>query len=216
MCGDATSTEDMAQLLGGQRADLCLTDPPYGAGIEYADHDDSEQVLVELAKAWLPVARKNSAVVVFTPGITRQWLYPEPAWVMCWFYGGGQHLSPWGFNCWQPMLCYGKDPSLAAGRGARPDAVNMNIPASAGHIDHPCPKPMALWEWLISERLCLRGNELVLDPFLGSGTTLIAAARNGRRCFGIEISPAYVDVIRARWTAYAKSAEIDPGPGALE
>jgi len=79
---------------------------------------------------------------------------------------------------------------------------------------HPTQKPVELLGRIISEWAA--ADDLVMDPFLGSGTTLIAAARQGRRCYGMEISPAYCDVIRKRWTAYARSAKIDPGEGALE
>jgi site-specific DNA-methyltransferase (adenine-specific)/site-specific DNA-methyltransferase (cytosine-N4-specific) len=59
-------------------------------------------------------------------------------------------------------------------------------------------------------------GDIVFDPFLGSGTTLIAAAQHGRRGFGCEISPTYCDVIRRRWTAYARQLDADPGLGVLE
>ncbi len=59
-------------------------------------------------------------------------------------------------------------------------------------------------------------NDIVLDPFGGSGSTLIACARTGRRCRMVELSPGYADVIRRRWTAFARDAGIDPGPGALD
>ena len=59
-------------------------------------------------------------------------------------------------------------------------------------------------------------GDLVVDPFLGSGSTLIAAAKTGRVARGFEISPRYCDVIRRRWTKYARSAGIDPGAGALD
>ena len=59
-------------------------------------------------------------------------------------------------------------------------------------------------------------GDLVYEPFMGSGSQLIAAAQAGRRCFGMELSRGFCDAIRRRWTAYAKSAGIDAGPGALE
>ena len=55
----------------------------------------------------------------------------------------------------------------------------------------------------------------MLEPFGGSGTTLIAAANTGRRCFTAEILPTWCDVIRRRWTKWAEDADVDPGPGAL-
>lgn len=58
--------------------------------------------------------------------------------------------------------------------------------------------------------------DAIYDPFLGSGTTLIAAAKHGRIAYGTEISPRYCDVIRRRWTRWAKENGQDPGPGALD
>jgi len=68
-------------------------------------------------------------------------------------------------------------------------------------VDHPAQKPALLSE--IPIRNHLRTGEAVYDPFLGSGTTLIAADRLGRRCLGMEIDPRYVDVILARWEAFS-------------
>ena len=190
-CGDSTNADDVASVLSGRKADICLTDPPYGLGNKvasgknaYGIYDDTLENLVELASGWLPLARAHSDAVVFSPGVTRQWVYPEPDWVMCWFYGGGQLRSSWGFNCWQPFICYGKDPSLKNQRGARPDAVDMNVPANSGDIDHPCPKPVKLWEWFL-DRLTFSPNAVIFEPFCGSGTTLIAAEKMGAcRCCG--------------------------------
>jgi len=69
---------------------------------------------------------------------------------------------------------------------------------------HPTVKPVAMVADAILDSSS-RGN-VVLDPFLGSGTTLIASERVGRRCFGIEIDPAYVDTIIRRWQAFTGDA----------
>jgi DNA modification methylase len=66
---------------------------------------------------------------------------------------------------------------------------------------HPTVKPVAMVADAILD--CSSRGDLVLDPFLGSGTTLIAAERVGRRCFGIEIDPLYVDTIIRRWQAFS-------------
>lgn len=65
---------------------------------------------------------------------------------------------------------------------------------------HPCPKPAALYAHL-AEAFCAKGGA-IYEPFSGSGTTLIAAEMTGRRCFAIELSPAYVDVAVLRWEAF--------------
>jgi DNA modification methylase len=65
---------------------------------------------------------------------------------------------------------------------------------------HPTVKPVALVADAIMD-ISARGD-IVLDAFLGSGTTVIAAQRSGRRCYGIEIDPIYIDTIIRRWQAY--------------
>lgn len=65
---------------------------------------------------------------------------------------------------------------------------------------HPTVKPVAMIADAIMD--CSARNDLVLDPFLGSGSTVIATERTGRRCFGLEIDPLYVDTVVRRWQAY--------------
>ena len=65
---------------------------------------------------------------------------------------------------------------------------------------HPTVKPVALVADAIMD--CTARGEVVLDAFLGSGTTVIAAERTGRRCFGLELDPVYVDTVVRRWQAY--------------
>lgn len=217
MCGDSTSPEDWGTLMGSDRAALALTDPPYGVDLGYVDHDDTERAAMELADAWLPLAREHCDAVVFTPGVTGQWFYPRPDWVLCWFYGAGPGRGPWGFTVWQPLLAYGPDPSLASGNGCRPDAMQITVTFDDEEraLSHPCPKPARVWSRLLEERLSFSADDLVVDPFTGSGTTLIACANVGRRFAGMEISPGYCDVIRTRWGEYAYKNGIDPGPDAL-
>jgi DNA modification methylase len=62
---------------------------------------------------------------------------------------------------------------------------------------HPTVKPVALISDAILD--CTKRNDIVLDPFVGSGTTILAAERTGRRCFGIEIDGRYIDTAIARW-----------------
>jgi DNA modification methylase len=69
---------------------------------------------------------------------------------------------------------------------------------------HPTVKPTSLVADAIKD--CSRRNGIVLDPFLGSGTTVIAAERTGRRARGIEIDPCYIDVAIKRWQDYTGKA----------
>ena len=66
---------------------------------------------------------------------------------------------------------------------------------------HPTVKPVALVADAIMD--CTARGEVVLDAFLGSGSTLIAAERVGRRCYGLELDPLYVDTIIRRWQSFS-------------
>ncbi|MCJ2087489.1 site-specific DNA-methyltransferase [Methylobacterium sp. E-005] len=95
--------------------------------------------------------------------------------------------------------------NVSLGRGGRwrsnlwtyPGASSLGSGSRKGLQDHPTVKPVAV---LADALLDLTGrDEVVLDPFLGSGSTLIAAERTGRRCYGVEIDPRYVDLIVRRY-----------------
>jgi DNA modification methylase len=76
---------------------------------------------------------------------------------------------------------------------------------------HPTPKPVAMIEDSILD--CTARGDVVLDPFFGSGSTLIAAERAGRRCFGIELDPLYVDTAVRRWQARTGKIAIHASSG---
>ena len=202
LCGDSTSAEDVGRLMGGVKADLCMTDPPYGADIQYATHDDTQDALVGLIAGFFPLAEKYSDVIALTPGIANIWHYKKADWVLCWFYAVGTGSTPWGFSAWQPVLVWGKDPKLATGEGRHPDGFQYMMSRDDAHenkcLGHACPKPLSVWRRFI-ERLSNKKTELIYDPFTGSGTTLIACEQLGRTCYGMEISPQYCQVIIDRW-----------------
>ena len=85
----------------------------------------------------------------------------------------------------------------------------------AGRMDelamHPTVKPVALVVDAMKD--CSRRGDIVLDPFMGSGTTIVAAERVGRRAYGIEIDPRYVDVAVRRWQAYTRRDAVLQGSG---
>ena len=80
--------------------------------------------------------------------------------------------------------------------------------------EHPTMKPVELVAYCIGNSS--KQGWIVGEPFGGSGTTLIACAQTGRKARLIEIDPRYCDVIRRRWTRWAKEAGVDPGSGALD
>jgi DNA modification methylase len=103
----------------------------------------------------------------------------------------------------------GKEPflnNIQLGRFGRPRNNVWHYPGANGFARkgaedtlalHPTVKPIALVADAILDST--RPNDIILDPYLGSGTTILAAERTGRRCFGIEIDPLYVDTVIARW-----------------
>lgn len=80
--------------------------------------------------------------------------------------------------------------------------------------EHPTMKPVRLFERLMLNSS--KAEDIVLDPFGGSGTTIITAAKTGRYARVMELDPRYADVIRRRWTTWAKENGVEPGPGGLE
>lgn len=202
LCGDSTSADDVQKVMRGEKADLCLTDPPYGCGEAYETHDDTQANLGSLAERFFPIAQSVSKVVAMTPGIQNVRHYPHADWMLCWFYGVGTGRTPWGFTCWQPVLVWGKDPKLADGKGCHPDGVNKLMSPEDMEINrgigHACPKPVSVWAWFL-DRLTTTAGEIVFEPFCGSGTTLICCEQTRQKCRGIEIDPVYVDVIVTRW-----------------
>lgn len=88
----------------------------------------------------------------------------------------------------------------------------MNTPANAGDLDHPCPKPIKLWDWFLN-RLVFKKGAVLFEPFSGSGTTIIAAESAGHCARAVEISPAYVDVAVKRWQNFTGKQAILDGDG---
>ena len=215
LCGDSTKAEDVALLMGGEVADCTVTDPPYGIGFGYDEHDDSSndanEQLVIAALALGPPAK------AWTPGLMnlrRDLLREQKAKAAAWtkgFAAAGNGAG--GASTWEPVLYV-----PGAYRHLRNDHLSFKtdrviVGGDALNTLHPCPKPVALYA-VLADAFVPPGG-VAYEPFCGSGTTLIACAETGRRCFGMEISPRYCDVIRRRWTAYATKNDKDPGPGAL-
>jgi 16S rRNA G966 N2-methylase RsmD len=100
--------------------------------------------------------------------------------------------SSWGFQNFMHCVFYGPDPYLSAGKGSRPNGKYGCYGNDANRIDHPCAKPLAAMEWAVGRASFEK--HLVLDPFMGSGTTGVACMNLGRTFIGIEIEPKYFDI----------------------
>jgi len=201
--------------------DLVLTDPPYGIEYQSAWRIDSKRfdplinddvILIEWIKESYRVLKDGCALYCFT-----RWdVYPQ--WKA--------EIEAAGFIIknlivWDRMVhglgdlrgCYAPQYDLIvfASKGrhilknGRPKDVLRYDRVPPEHLTHPTEKPVRLIEELIMNSS--RENDLILDPFLGSGTTLISCRRTGRNGCGFELCPDYDEVIRKRIRAKDTSIE---------
>jgi len=185
---------DCREVMPNVTGNIILTDPPYGNGTNYLSTDDNIE-LVEMASSLISQIIPLYSVVALTPGVSNLHNYPRPTWVLGWFTPAGAGSEPWGFCCWQPILVYGNDPYLKQGLGRRPDAIVMT--ETSINNGHPCPKPERLWGWFL-RRISVDKEDVIVDPFMGSGTTLRAAKDLGRKAIGIEIEERYCEIAAKR------------------
>jgi len=176
--------------------DLCLTDFPYGNDTRYDIYEDTRENLQALIDGAMPEILRTSKRALITCGNANMRMYPEPDWTLAWIVRAGSGSGPWGFSCWQPILAYGNDPYLKEGLGRRPDIIEkIEI---ADKFGHPCPKPYDFWMTLLIRGSTHEG-EYILDPFMGSGMTLLVARATGRLCVGIELSEQYCELATERY-----------------
>lgn len=192
---------DCREVLPTLAADVVLTDLPYGIGLDYGtEFEDTPAYLDELVVEALPLMLAAAPVVAFTCGITNIWRFPPPRWVLCWYQTNAVGSRGfWGFNVWQPILVYGTDPYLRLGLGARPDLVATAAPNTGKDkkLGHPCPKPTESWVKVL-HRVSPAESDVILDPFMGSGTTLVAAKYSGRRAIGVDIDERFCEIAALR------------------
>lgn len=98
--------------------DSIVTDPPWGVGIDYDGYKDTPEGVMEIIEEAVPEMLRIAHCVIIMPGTKYMHWYPRPTWTMAWVYSAGGAACSWGFTCWQPILCYGKDPYLANRMGA--------------------------------------------------------------------------------------------------
>jgi DNA modification methylase len=197
LCGDSTKAEDVARVMGGEKAALMLTDPPYNVDLDYEGYDDKdEEAYFKLVSGFLSIAKNVSDLWILTAGNKQNNYWFEkhkPTSFLVWFDKTKQsphaaaHLSKS-----ELILIFGKVLERYAWdtfeiEGLRGDGLREL---------HRCPKPVELYRALLEPQVQPRAT--IYDPFLGSGTTIVAAEQTGRLCRGIEIAPKYVAVALER------------------
>ncbi len=193
-------------------ADVMVTDPPYGVGLTAKrakkrdggvsvrpgsyGFDDSPDYVHDVVVPVVTGAIATVKAAAITPGTRNMWAYPQPDDVGCFYSPAGTGLGRWGFVCMHPILFYGSDPYLRNSKGARHNSTGQKYPNDANSHNHPCAKPVAMVAWLVNRASWER--EVVIDPFMGSGTTLRAAKDLGRKAIGIEIEEKYCEIAANR------------------
>ena len=227
VCGDATNADDIRRSLGEEMAAMIFTDPPWNVNIAGGTHDPRSPnyrsgqtiendnlgdsfggFIQEWAHACLPQLDGDLYCVMGSgewptiDGVLREAGMHWSAtliWVKDSFVFSRRQYHPRFEPIWYGWP-KGK-PSSYCGSRDQDDVWTFDRPKVSE--EHPTMKPVGLVEKAIlnsSER-----GDLVLDPFMGSGTTLLAAHRQGRRCAGLELDPKYCDVIVERWQDLAGS-----------
>ena len=167
-----------------------VTDPPYGVGFKYESYDDTPENYAPIRQL-LERLTANAKQMALMSGQRQMWNMPKPKWALCWAKPGSCRRSDLGgFNEWEPVLLYGKWRKVNNDLKWLPNCVNYHKDIAT---EHPCPKPAKLMTWLVS----LTDGE-ILDPFAGSGSTLLAAKQLNRKAVGIEIEEKYCEIIAKR------------------
>lgn len=217
MCGSATEAPDVERLMDGKKADMVFTDPPYGikfssnralvtAKFDVLENDD---VLLD---GWVEIVKSASAGFVFvwtSWKVYSQWEaickpFGDLSNVVVWDKGGGGigDLSHTFSSDYELSLVYNRGNKIVGKRIGSVWSIGKDSP---NLYQHPTQKPVALAYQAI-QHTTTREN-IVLDVFGGSGSTLIACEQTNRICYMMELDPKYVDVIRKRYWKFVNDGD---------
>lgn len=216
LCGDSTKAEDVERLMAGAKADLWLTDPPYNVAYEGGSKKReaiaNDSMSAEDFRVWLCQVFANAFSVMKPGAVFYIWHADTEGYNFrgaiidckqkvrqCLVWNKNNSMFSRQDYHWKHEPClYGwKDGAAHQWFSDRKQTTVLEFDRPSRSEEHPTMKPVALIAYQIGNSLGPQG--LVYDSFLGSGTTLIAAEQLGRKCYGMEISPQYCDVIVKRW-----------------
>ena len=213
ICGDSTLPETYTILMDGKRANLILTDPPYNVDVEESagkiknDNMSADDFYKFLFAMFVNVEQNmegDASIYVFHADT--QGLYFRKAFMDAGFHLSGcciwkKHKLVLGHSPYQwqhePCLYGWKKGGRHQWYSDRKQTTIWEYDRPHTSKDHPTMKPVALMAYPI-QNSCM-SNCIVLDPFLGSGSTLIACEETNRICYGIELDEKFVDVIVRRY-----------------
>ena len=208
VCGDATDTVTVQRLMDGTKANLVLTDPPYGVSyksnmrtksdkFDVLMNDDVilkiDSIIEEFSDGWLFVWTSWKVMTKWIDSLNR---FGYPTNLIIWDKGGGYigDLQKTFGDDFEIALVWHRSKVLTNKRIGCVWSIGKDF---VGDYAHPTQKPVELSAQAITHTTL--ANDNVLDLFGGSGSTLIACEQTDRTCFMMELDPKYVDVIIARW-----------------
>ena len=232
LCGDATDLESYVRLLEGERADMVFIDPPYNVDYANSAKDKLRGTQRPILNDNLGAAFHDFLLAALTPIVAqcRGAIYiamssGELDTLQAAFRAAGGHWSTfviWAKNTFtlgradyqrqfEPILYGWQEGAQRHWCGDRDQGDVWQIKKPQRNDLHPTMKPVELVERCI--RNSSRPGDVVLDSFGGSGTTLIAAHKSGRRARLMELDPKYCDVIVRRWQSWSGEQAVREGDG---
>lgn len=228
LCGDSTKPEDVEKVCDGKAAvDLCVTDPPYNVNYQGGTDDklkiendnmndaDFYQFLLAFYKGVNHVLKPGSALYVFHAEGNGGMEIPFRRAFMdaglelkqcCIWVKDRLVLGRQDFHQQHEPILYGWKPGAAHKWNLdRTQTTVWNFKRPSVNDHHPTMKPIDLIEYPI--RCSSEKDGVVFDPFLGSGSTMVAAERTQRKCYGLELDPKYCSVILERMSEMGLSPE---------
>ncbi|HFI0739090.1 TPA: site-specific DNA-methyltransferase [Streptococcus suis] len=213
ICGDSTKAETYEQLLGDKKANLVVTDPPYNVDVEETagkilnDNMPDSEFYLFLFDMFSQVEKhieSDASIYVFhadTEGLNFRKAFKDAGFYLsgCCIWKKNSLVLGRSPYQWQhePCLFGWKQKGKHQWFSDRKQTTIWEYDRPKSSKDHPTMKPIPLMAYPI-QNSSMRGT-LVLDPFLGSGSTLMAADQTGRVCYGIELDEKFVDVIVKRY-----------------
>lgn len=219
MCGDSTVLEDVEKLMGGEQADMLLTDPPYNVNYEGKTKDKlkikNDQMGNDNFRQFLTDAFSNADMVMKPGAVFYIWHADsegynfrgacfDAGWTVrqCLIWNKNSMVMGRQDYQWKHEPClYGwKEGAGHLWASDRKQTTVINFEKPTRNDMHPTMKPIPLFDYQIKNNT--KGGDVVLDLFGGSGTTIMACEQNGRHGYCMEYDPRYVDVIVDRWEKF--------------
>lgn len=221
VCGDSTKKETYDILMDGKRANLVLTDPPYNVNYEGTagkiknDHmanDAFYQFLLDAFTNMEAVMADDASIYVFhadTEGLNFRRAFADAGFYLsgCCIWKKNSLVLGRSPYQWihEPVLFGWKKSGKHAWYAGRKETTVWEYDKPKKNADHPTMKPIALLAYPIMNSSM--SNALVLDPFGGSGSTLIACEQSERICYTVELDEKYCDVIVKRYIEQVGSSD---------